>query len=380
MAGVQSPIIPVVAGWVREHPGTISLGQGIVHYGPPAAALDAARRFGSQPGEHRYGPVAGQPDLLEQIARKLAQENGVMLGGDRRAIVTAGANMGFLTALLAIADPGDEILLPLPYYFNQEMAARMIGCVPVGVPTDAAYQLDLPALRAALTPRTRAIVTISPNNPSGAVYPEAALRAVNALCQEHGLYHISDEAYEYFTWDGARHFSPAAIAGSEEHTIALYSLSKTYGFASWRIGYLVIPEPLTEAVLKAQDTNLICPPLITQAAATAALAAGRAYCDQQRPALAAVREIVLDELSTLRGIGRQPPAEGAFYVFLDIDARQDPLTLAERLIREHGVAVIPGSAFGLTKSCHLRIAYGALEPNTARAGVQRLTAGLKALL
>ena len=194
MATIQDPIIPVIARLVRQHPGTLSLGQGVVHYGPPRAALDAVRRFGDLPEEHLYGPVQGQPELLEEIARKLAADNKVMLGSGQSLMVTAGSNMAFLNAILAIADPGDEILLPLPWYFNQEMAIRMIGCIPVGVPTDDRYQLELDALRAAITPRTRAIVTVSPNNPTGAVYPESDLRAVNALCSEHGLYHISDEA------------------------------------------------------------------------------------------------------------------------------------------------------------------------------------------
>ena len=380
IAGVQSPIIPVVAGWVRQHPGTLSLGQGVVYYGPPQAALDAAREFGALPGDHHYGPVQGQPDLLEAIARKLANDNGVILGSDRRVMVTAGSNMAFLNAMLAIADPGDEILLPLPWYFNQEMAIRMIGCEPVGVPTGADFQLDIEALRAAITPRTRAIVTISPNNPSGAVYPEADLRAVNALCREHGLYHISDEAYDYFTWDGARHFSPAAIEGADAHTIALYSLSKAYGFASWRIGYLVFPAHLEEALLKVQDTNLICAPRISQAAATAALRVGKAHVAAQLPVMAEVRERVFHELESVRNFCRIPEAKGAFYALLEVDTPLDSLTVAERLIREHGVAVIPGHAFGLEEGCTLRIAYGALKPDTAEAALLRLTAGLTALV
>jgi aspartate/methionine/tyrosine aminotransferase len=380
MAAVQAPIIPVIAGLVRQHPGTLSLGQGVVHYGPPRAAMEAARAFGDLPGEHLYGPVHGQPELLEAIARKLAADNCVMLGSGQSLLVTAGSNMAFLNAILAIADPGDEILLPLPWYFNQEMAIRMIGCIPVGVHTDDHHQLQMDALRDAITPRTRAIVTISPNNPTGAVYLEAGLRAVNALCAEHGLYHISDEAYEYFVWDGARHFSPASIEGSEAHTIALYSLSKAYGFASWRIGYMVIPQHLNEAMLKVQDTNLICAPRISQVAATAALGAGKSWCAGHLPALARVREGVLEALDAVRNFCQLPEAKGAFYTLLAVDTPLDSQTVAERLIREHGVAVIPGNAFGLEKGCTLRVAYGALEPASTVAAMRRLTAGLTAIV
>ncbi|MGZ8975421.1 pyridoxal phosphate-dependent aminotransferase [Methylomagnum sp.] len=379
LAAVQAPIIPVVAELIRQTPGTISLGQGVVYYGPPGEALAAARRFGHRIEQHRYGPVRGIPELLARIERKLAEENGIGLGG-RQVVVTAGSNMGFLNALFAIADPGDEVILPLPYYFNQEMAIRMLSCVPVGVPTNAGFQLRLDALRAAITPRTRAIVTISPNNPSGAVYPEAALRAVNALCRSHGIYHITDEAYEYFTHGAARHVSPAAIAGSEAHTIALYSLSKAYGFASWRIGYMVLPEHLYDAVLKAQDTNLICAPLISQHAAVAALDAGAAYCRGHLDAIRRVRGLVLDELRAVEDVCRIPSAEGAFYILLKIETELDSMALAQRLIREYQVAAIPGNAFGLEDGCYLRIAYGALEPETAAAGMGRLVTGLRRMV
>ena len=380
MARVQAPIIPVIAELTRQHPGTISLGQGVVFYGPPRSALAAARRFGDTPEAHRYGPVRGQPALLEAIYRKLAEENRVPVGPGRRVMVTAGANMAFLNAIQAIADIGDEIILPLPYYFNQEMAIRMIGCQPVFVATDEAYRPRLEALRDAVTSRTRAIVTISPNNPSGAVYSEAELRVVNALCHGRGLYHISDEAYEYFTWGAARHFSPASIQGGEAHTIALYSLSKAYGFAGLRIGYLVYPEHLDTALFKVQDTNLICAPLISQVAAAAAMAAGRSYSDGYRGTLARVREGVLLELEAVRDFCQIADPQGAFYLLIKVDTRLDSLTLAERLVREHGVAVIPGIAFGMRDGCHLRIAYGALEPETAQAGIRRLTKGLKSLV
>ena len=379
MASVQAPIIPVIAELIRQTPGTISLGQGVAYYGPPDSALAAARNFGAKIEQHRYGPVDGIPELRERIEHKLAEDNAIASLAGRRVVVTAGANMGFLNALFAIADPGDEVILPLPYYFNQEMALRMLNCVPVFAPTDDHYQLRIDTLRAAITPKTRAIVTISPNNPSGAVYPEADLRAVNALCREHGLYHISDEAYEYFVHGEARHFSPASIEGSEPHTISLYSLSKAYGFASWRIGYMVIPEHLYDAVLKAQDTNLICAPLVSQHAAVAALDVGADYCRAHLRTIRQVRGLVLDELRSVADFCRIPSADGAFYLLLKIATALDSMALADRLIREHGIAAIPGNAFGLDDGGYLRVAYGALEPDTAAAGIRRLTAGLRAM-
>jgi aspartate/methionine/tyrosine aminotransferase len=275
--GVQSPIIPVVGEMIRAHPGTISLGQGVVHYGPPPEAIAAIREFLAAGENHKYGPVEGIAPLLEAIRAKLAADNGIRVGDNSRLVVTAGGNMGFVNAALAIADPGDEFILLAPYYFNHEMAVAIASCRTVVAETDANYQPLLDHLREAVTDRTRAIVTISPNNPSGAVYSEETLRAINRLARQRGLYHISDEAYEYFTYNGARHFSPGSIYGAAAHTISIFSLSKSYGFASWRIGYMVIPEHLFLAVQKIQDTNLICPPVISQYAAVGALGAGAAY-------------------------------------------------------------------------------------------------------
>lgn len=365
---------------IVKYPGTISLGQGVVGYGPPESALDVVRGFGGQADLHRYGSVYGQSALLEQITRKLQAENEITLGCEQNLMVTAGSNMAFLNAILAIADPDDEIILPLPFYFNHEMAIRMIGCKAVGVPTDATYHLDFDALRASITTRTRAIVTVSPNNPTGAVYAENQLREVNRLCHEHGLFHICDEAYEYFTWGGAIHYSPASMPEAKSHTISLYSLSKAYALAGWRIGYAVYPAKLDEAMVKVQDTNLICAPLISQAAAMAALKMGRSWCDPHLRRLSSVRDIVLGELQKVSPGCQVSGSEGAFYVLLKVDTPLDSFTLVQRLISEHGVAVIPGQAFGMQDGCYLRIAYGALDAESVLTGLARLTGGLQRVL
>ena len=378
MDAVQSPIIPILGEWIRQTPGTISLGQGMVAYGPPPEALDAIPRFLSSPGAHRYGPVEGVPELVAALDAKLTRENGLDLSKSR-VVVTAGGNMAFMNAVLAVADPGDEVILQTPYYFNHEMAIVMAGCRAVAVPTDDRYQLQIDRIRDAITPRTRAIVTISPNNPSGAVYPAEALNAVNALCGERGLWHIHDEVYEYFTYGAARHGSPGAAPGAAAHTISLFSLSKAYGFASWRIGYMVIPETLWMAVNKIQDTILICPPHVSQAAAVGALAAGRSYCDRNVRTLAAVRELVLARLAEIGDLCEAPSADGAFYCLLRVHTDMPAMTLGERLIREHRVATVPGTTFGLHEGCYLRVSYGALAPETVEEGMGRLVAGLKAL-
>jgi aspartate/methionine/tyrosine aminotransferase len=380
MDKIQAPIIAVVGSWIRQTPGTISLGQGVVHYGPPPAAVDAVREALGDLATHEYGDGAGWGPLVDAIRAKLLAENGIDVARGSRIMVTAGANMAFMHAALAVTEPGDEIILPVPFYFNHEMAIEMAGCTTVRVPTDERYQLRLDLIERAITDRTRAIVTISPNNPSGAVLSEASLRAVNELCRARGIYHIADEPYEYFTYGQARHVSPGSFAGAAAHTISMYSLSKAYGFAGWRIGYMVYPEALAGAMIKSQDTILICPTIAAQIGAAAALGVGRAYCEPHVRELASIRDIVDRELSALAPLARVPAADGAFYALLHVNTAMDPLVVAERLVREHQVAVIPGTAFGMTDGCYFRVAYGALQKATVAEGIGRLVTGLRTIL
>jgi len=380
---VQSPIIPVLADLLRAHPGAISLGQGIVGYAPPPTVAERLARASTDLTLHRYQPVAGLPELTAALAEWMARRYGVPVGPahGNRLLVTAGGNNAFYAALLAATEPGDEVILPTPYYFNHEMAVTMAGCRPVTVPTDAACQLDPEALAAAVTPRTRVIVTVSPNNPTGAVYPAATLRAVNALCAARGLYHFSDEAYAEFVHEGPPHHAPASDPGTAAHTVSLHSLSKAFGFAGWRIGWLVCPAALEAPLRKIQDTLLICPPVISQHAALGALAAGPDWITGQLGPLRGNRPQFQATLAGLAadGICTLPPAAGAFYFLPNLRTTLAPLTVAERLIREHGVAVVPGSAFGCTEGCRLRIAYGALDPARLPEALARLEGGLRAL-
>ena len=378
MERVQLPLIPVVSELIRQNPGTISLGQGVVNYPPPPEAIASLQTFLAQPSNHLYQAVTGIEPLTTAIANKLAADNQIKISEQNAVVVTAGSNMAFLNAILAITEAGDEIILNTPYYFNHEMAMTMANCRPVLVKTTSSYQLDLKAIADAITHKTKAIVTISPNNPTGAVYPAAELKAVNDLCRDRGIYHISDEAYEYFTYDGIKHTSPGSFTHSEAHTISLFSLSKAYGFASWRIGYMVIPEHLLLPVKKVQDTNLICPPVVSQYAAAGALSAGKSYCQQHLSKIAEVRAVVGKQLESIKDICEISAADGAFYFFLNLNSQIDDMKLVKQLIERHKVAVIPGSTFGID-GCHLRVAYGSLELATAQAGIKRLTEGLRAI-
>ena len=383
MEGVDTPIIPTIAAFVRNNPGTISLGQGVVNYGPPPQAIAALPSLMGDGSLHKYLGVSGHPGFIEAIHNKLAQENQIKLGTDAMVMVTAGSNMAFLNSVLAVADPGDEFILPMPFYFNQEMAIRMCGCIPVPVPTHADWSLDVAAMAAAITPRTRAILTVSPNNPTGAVYSEVSLRAVNALCAQHGIYHFSDEAYEYFTYEGAKHFSPASIPGALKHTLSFYSMSKNYGMASWRVGYVVFPANLFDAMNKVQDTNLICAPMPSQLLALEAIKLGRNWVEPKVKALSEVRQTVYKTLEGLGDLVQFPQTQGAFYVLMKLPGLAQGIQAIEfnRVMTEKfKVASIPGFAFGLTntqEANYQRLSYGALEAASVAEGVQRYVAAVK---
>ena len=383
MEGVDTPIIPTIAAFVRNNPGTISLGQGVVNYGPPPQAIAALPSLMGDGSLHKYLGVSGHPGFIEAIHNKLAQENQIKLGTDAMVMVTAGSNMAFLNSVLAVADPGDEFILPMPFYFNQEMAIRMCGCIPVPVPTHADWSLDVAAMAAAITPRTRAILTVSPNNPTGAVYSEASLRAVNALCAQHGIYHFSDEAYEYFTYEGAKHFSPASIPGAMKHTLSFFSMSKNYGMASWRVGYVVFPANLFDAMNKVQDTNLICAPMPSQLLALEALKLGRNWVEPKVKALSEVRQTVYKTLEDLGDLVQFPQTQGAFYVLMKLPGLAQGIQAIEfnrAMTEKFKVASIPGFAFGLTntqEANYQRLSYGALEAASVAEGVQRYVAAVK---
>ncbi|MGF1485734.1 MAG: pyridoxal phosphate-dependent aminotransferase [Prochloraceae cyanobacterium] len=377
---VQSPIIPAIGALIRDNPGTISLGQGVVYYSPPTAALANLSEFFSDRENHKYKSVRGIPQLLTAITKKLKQENGIeIVAGENCIVVTAGSNMAFMNAILALTNPGDEIILQLPYYFNHEMAITLANCQPILVETDENYQLKPAAIERSITERTKAIVTISPNNPTGAVYSRSALAEVNKICRERGIYHISDEAYEYFTYDRIKHYSPGSCPQSRDRTISLYSLSKAYGFASWRIGYMVIPDRLLDGIKKIQDTLLICPPVISQYAAYQSLEVGISYAKEHLLQINKIREMMLKSLESIADLCTVAPAEGAFYLFLKVNLKIDSFELAKKLIEVDRVAVIPGNTFGMDRGCYLRVAYGAIDLETAKIAMTRLVKGLRAI-
>ena len=377
LSRVQTPVIPVMGELIRQCPGTLTLGQGMASWGPPAQALRAAREaLECDPNLHVYGPVAGDPELRQAIRDWLTREHQLHLA-DSELLITAGSNMAFNAVVQVLCDPGDEVILPVPYYFNHEMAIRLAGGQPVAV--QAGVVPDPEILATAITPRTRAIVTISPNNPSGAVFPRQMLAAINRLCAERGLLHISDEAYALFSYGDAAVWSPGSQTGSGTHTITLGSLSKSHGMAGWRIGWAVVPKGLMPELAKVQDTIAIHTPRLNQRLACAALAAGADWCRAHIAQLGERRRQVLAALDRPDGpwqLLARP--DGAFYALLQLRSQLSSDAAMEQLIREHQVALVSGSSFGL-EGCCLRLSYGMLGQADLAEALRRLVVGLEQL-
>ncbi|MEM8844820.1 MAG: pyridoxal phosphate-dependent aminotransferase [Pseudomonadota bacterium] len=374
--GVQDSIIPLINKLAREHPGTISLGQGVVYYDPPPSAFDEIKKQLANKSLNGYGPVEGIPILTDTIAKKLAAKNNIQINDKNKIFVTAGSNMAFSSLIPVITDPGDEIILLTPYYFNHDMAVKIADAIPILVPTLYNFHPDIEKIKDVITSKTRAIVTISPNNPTGVVYTRDELTQINQLCAEKGIYHISDEAYEDFVFEGEPHFSVASLTNTEEHTICLYSLSKSYGFAGWRVGYMVLPDKLFSSFKKVQDTILISPPIVSQYAAIGAYASPPSYIEERIKIIKQSRQVCLDALNQSNVLDRPAISEGALYIFAKLKSNQDDLTLASNLVKQHGIATIPGSAFATNDGAYLRISYGALTSDTVKKGIDNLIIGL----
>lgn len=392
LASVLDPVIPRLGELLRLRPDALSLAQGMVSWSPPEAVRRAVRQALDAPAGDldRYGATWGEPELLESVARTLAGTHGLDLDG-ALLLTTTGSNMAFAALAQVICDPGSEVILPIPAYFNHVMAVQLAGGVPVGV--EAGPLPDPEMLAAAITPRSRAIVTISPNNPSGVVIPEARLRAINHLCAERGLLHISDEAYGPFVHGPVASYSPGSQRGSAAHTATLHSLSKTHGMAGWRLGYAAVPEGLRPALAKVLDTVQISPTRISQQAAMAALGTDPGWVRERVAQLAPRRERVLATVERWRRddlpVRLWALPDGAFYALLVVDSRagaastaEEPLTsdgLMEELVLRDGVATVSGRSFGLAipDAAVLRLSYGMLEGPALEEALERLGAGLR---
>ena len=322
-------------------------------------------------GRTRYSVSTGLAELKAAIVRKLRDENGVAAGPEN-VLVANGAKQAVYETLQALCDPGDEVLIPSPCWVTFPEAVKLAGAVPVLVETDPVHQLDVKALEEAVTAKTRVIVLNTPNNPTGAVYSEAALGAVVALAVRRGLTIVSDEAYEGLVYDGARHLSVASLgAEAAARTITVQTFSKSFAMTGYRVGYAVGPADFVKAAGRVHGhvTGNVC--TFAQLGAVAALGLGGAHREAWRGVHQKRRDAAFELGSRLFDCVK--PAGG---LFLFADARRhlgrkikDSEALARHLLEKGRVAVVPGSAFG--REGFLRLSFSSPEA-VLREGFARM--------
>ncbi|HET7343492.1 MAG TPA: pyridoxal phosphate-dependent aminotransferase [Methylomirabilota bacterium] len=368
----------------------ISFGAGEPDFDTPerikAAAAEAMRR-----GQTKYTEVGGIPELRAAVCAKLKRDNGLDYE-PAEVLVSVGAKHTLFNLVVALVNPGDEVLVPSPYWVSYPEQVRLLGGVPVEVPTDEAtgFDLDAERLRAAVTPRTKLIVLNSPNNPTGAVFSKAALAAVARIAVERGAWVVSDECYEALTFEG-RHISIASFGPEiKARTITVNTCSKAYAMTGWRIGYAAGPRALIRAMTDVQSQVTSNPASIAQWAAVEALNGPQDEVAKMAGEFDRRRRLIVSGLNALPGVSCVMP-RGAFYAFANVSglfgrtwrrSEGGPLTLKGSvdvtafLLEEARVAVVPGKDFG--SDAHVRLSY-ATSDALIRKGLERMGAALAKL-
>ncbi|MBO4241258.1 aminotransferase class I/II-fold pyridoxal phosphate-dependent enzyme [Pseudonocardia alni] len=353
-----------------EMDDVISLGVGEPDFVTPWRIREAGI-YALERGYTTYTGNAGLPKLRELVCADLASRYDAHYDPATECLVTTGVSEGLDLAFRVLLNPGEEVIVPEPCYVAYQPCVAFAGGVPVGVPTRAedGFAIDITAVEAAVTPRTKAILIGSPANPTGAVQPPEVLRELVALAERHDLYLLSDEIYDRLTYTGA-HTCLGAVPGARERTVVLGGFSKAQAMTGWRVGWLAAPEPIAELCLRVHQYTMLCAPHISQIAAVEALTSAEGdvaemvadYDRRRRVFVKGLREAGLD----------CPEPAGAFYAFPSVRASGlDSETFAERLLREESVAVVPGSVFGPSGEGHIRCSYATALPQLEQA-VERI--------
>jgi len=317
-----------------------------------------------------YSPSTGLPKLREAIVEKLKRDNNIAATASE-VLVTVGAIEGLSSAVMAIIDPGDEVLLPSPNYSTHAQQVVLASGKPIYVPTieEEGFRLDTDAFRKALTPKTKAIMYCTPSNPTGAVFDEKDLRALADIALENDLAVITDESYEYFTFDDAKHFSIGSIPELKERTVSCFTLTKTYAMTGWRIGYLHTSADMIKQIQKAHIPFGICAPVVSQYAALAALNGPQDCVSEFRDKYLLLRDLVCKRLNNLSSIFTYQKPRGSYCMFPKILHKDggDSKSFCKKLLLEGGVSTTPGADFGPTAEGHLRITFCCTETEINKA-------------
>jgi len=358
----------------------ISFAAGEPDFPTPEHIVEAALAAVRDPKNHRYTPAAGLPDLREAIAAKTLRDSGLAISPSQ-VVVTNGGKQAVYQAFATLLDPGDEVIVPTPYWTTYPESIRLAGGVQVDVfaGADQGYLVTVEQLEAARTPRTKVLLFVSPSNPTGAVYSPEQTKAIGEWAEENGLWVISDEIYQNLTYDGVRAVSIVeAVPALADRTILVNGVAKTYAMTGWRLGWMVGPQDAIKAAANLQSHLSSNVSNISQRAGIAALTGPQDAALAMRDAFDRRRKIIVAELNKIPGMVTPTP-QGAFYVYPDVTGLlgrtwggvtpTTSLELADLILDQVEVAAVPGEAFG--PSGYLRFSY-ALGDAQLLEGVQRL--------
>ena len=347
----------------------IGFGAGEPDFPTPAAIVDAAAAACRDPKNHKYSPTPGLPELRAAIAAKTARDSGYEVQASQ-VLVTNGGKHAVYNAFQTLLDPGDEVLLPAPYWTTYPEAIKLADGVPVVVPAtvDAEFRVTVEQLEAARTPRTKVLVFVSPSNPSGAVYPPAEVEAIGRWAVEHGVWVITDEIYEHLTY-GSHEFSslPVLVPEAADTTLVLNGVAKTYAMTGWRVGWMIGPPDAMTAAINLQSHQTSNVSNVAQRAALAAVSGDLTAVAEMRVAFERRGRIMHEMLAAIPGVTCIEP-QGAFYCFPSFEGvlgrdlggctATNTLELCELLLDEAKVAIVPGEAFGTPGYARISFALG----------------------
>ncbi len=371
---IQLSVIKQMEILASRHLNVISLAQGIPSFDTPSPIKRRAEIALAEKLVAKYSLSPGLSELREMIELSLAKDN-IFYDWETEIIVTAGSIEAITASLLALTDPGDEVIIPDPTYTSYREAVRLAGCTPIFVPLDEkkGWNINIEKFRAAITSRTKVIFYCNPNNPTGTVYSETDLIALGELALEHNFYIIADEAYKDFIYDGQKYFSLAQLSKYRKNLIRVFSFSKPYAMTGWRVGYVHTDASIAQEILKVHDSLVTCAPVISQYAAMGALEMGEEWVNHFRDHYQKRRELLCSFLDRLSSKCSYTVPTSAYFVFPKFIGCQDSLLLAKDILEKVQLATVPGVAFGPSGEGHLRLSFGRSEEDIVE-GMKRLDA------
>jgi len=378
LSGIRK-VVEKVAELERKGLEIIHMEIGRPDFDTPSHIKEAAKKALDEGFVH-YTASIGIPELREAIAEKLSRDNGMRIDPDRELIVTLGANEAVFLCMMGLLNPGDEVLVPEPMFVYYADWGEFAGAKTVSVPLreEENFRLRPEDIERCVTPKSRMLILNSPHNPTGTVLGMETLTGIAEVAKKYDLLVLSDEVYEKMVYDGAKHFSIASFPGMNDRTLTINGFSKAFSMTGWRLGYVVANPDLMSALLKVHQHAVVCPVSFAQKGAVAALTESQECVGEMVREFDRRRKLVMKRLSEMEGMKVVRP-QGAFYVFPSVKGLgKSSQEIADYLLEEARVAVVPGSAFGSSGEGYIRIAYSTSYHNLEE-GLSRMKKALAEL-